>query len=103
MSYYYLNPDKTYRQCDVFDWINQFEHMDMHVGSDMINGFHVSTVCLGINHAWFGGPPLLFETMIFDNKDDRSNIYQYRYSTWDEAVEGHKHAIQWVLDGCIEE
>jgi hypothetical protein len=105
MSHYFLNEDHTYTPCDLMTWAIQFEEMSRnhtkHVGSDRINGFHVSTVWLGLDHAWLGGPPLLFETMIFDNKEDRSDIYQDRYTTWDEAVEGHKRAIQWVLDGCI--
>ena len=97
---YYLNEDKTYRQCDATEWGNQFEQMDRHVGNDFIEGYHVSTVWLGLDHSYFSGPPLLFETMVFKDLED---IYMDRYTTWDEAVEGHKKAIQWVLEGCHED
>ena len=26
--------------------------------------------------------------------------YQVRYTTWHEAIEGHKKAVEWVLNGC---
>lgn len=47
------------------------------------NGYHVSTVFLGLDHSFGEGPPLLFETMVFPSHD------MNRYSTWDEAKEGH--------------
>jgi len=50
----------------------------------------VSTVFLGVDHNWFGGAPLLFETMIFDDIDD---AYQVRCSTWAEAEEMHARAV----------
>ena len=52
------------------------------------DGIKVSTVFLVVDHAWEGGP-LLFETMIFGGEHDE---YQWRYSTWDEAVVGHEAA-----------
>jgi hypothetical protein len=41
--------------------------------------------------------------MVFDEPKSGTDIYMDRYTTWDEAIEGHKKAIQWVLDGCIDE
>ena len=54
------------------------------------NDVRVSTVFLGLDHN-FGrtGPPIVFETMIFGGEHDQ---YQERYSTWDEAIMGHKQA-----------
>ena len=52
----------------------------------------VSTVFLGLDHGYCGGPPILFETMIFGGPHDQ---YQERYCTWDEAVRGH--AVACVL------
>ena len=51
----------------------------------------VSTVFLGIDHAFGGGPPVLFETMVFGGQYSES---QMRYHTWDEALEGHNHACE---------
>lgn len=50
----------------------------------------VSTVYLGIDHSWDGGPPLIFETMIFGGLLDQ---YQKRWTTEDQAREGHQEAI----------
>jgi hypothetical protein len=94
---YYLNEDKTYRPAELMEWAEQFEYMDRHVGNDMIEGKHVSTVWLGIDHGFMGGDPLVFETMVFSEHDPWTDIYMDRYSTWHEAVAGHQKAIEWVL------
>lgn len=92
---YYLNEDHSYTPCDLMTWAEQFEHMDRHVGNDMVNDHHVSTVWLGLNHAYRDNcKPLLFETMVFDKSG--SDIFMNRYSTWDEAAIGHAEAINWV-------
>lgn len=52
---------------------------------------YVSTVFLGLDHSYIGGAPVLFETMIFGGDLDE---YQWRYSTWDEALKGHQEAIE---------
>ena len=51
----------------------------------------VSTVFLGLDHAWNGATPLLWETMIFGGKHDD---YQERYTSYEDAVEGHKRAVK---------
>ncbi len=65
------------------------------VKSDMVQGVHVSTVFLGLDHgfSFFGQSrrPLLFETMIFKGPLD---MYQTRYSTWVGAEHGHAQALQ---------
>lgn len=59
--------------------------------SDLPNGYRISTVFLGIDHAFGdGGPPVLFETMIFP--DGPGGEYQERFHTWDEAIAGHNSA-----------
>jgi hypothetical protein len=77
--------------CTLMEWAEWFEQKGDHrrVALDKKYGIIVSTVFLGLDHNWGGGPPLLFETMIFGGRHDD---YQERYSTWDEAVEGHKKA-----------
>lgn len=56
----------------------------------------VSTVFLGIDHGTGLGygeddKPILFETMIFGGKHDQ---WQWRWSTWNEAVAGHMRAVE---------
>ena len=51
----------------------------------------VSTIFIGIDHRHYGkGPPLLFETMIFNGPLDG---YQWRYASWDDASTGHRAAV----------
>lgn len=50
----------------------------------------VSTVFLGLDHAFGNGPPILFETLVFGGKHDGECE---RYSTWDEAVAGHARFV----------
>jgi hypothetical protein len=63
------------------------------VDETMIGESRISTIFMGLNHAFGGGPPLLFETMIFNGPEDG---YQERYYTWDEAKMGHKTAVELV-------
>lgn len=57
---------------------------------------NISTVFVGIDHRFdVGGPPLLFETMVFGGEYDQ---YTERYSTWDEAEEGHKEIVRRVFE-----
>ena len=97
--FYKLNEDKTFSPCSVLEWCVQRDQMkktnSFHVAQDNINNHKISTVWLGIDHSHGIGPPLLFETMIFNN-DDYSGIYCERHTTWQEAENGHKLAIEWL-------
>jgi hypothetical protein len=53
----------------------------------------ISTVFLGLDHNFFGGKPLLFETMVFGGDN---NEYQNRCSTWEEAESMHQLAVEMV-------
>lgn len=55
----------------------------------------ISTVFLGLDHS-FGddGPPILFETMVFNGEFCGE---MNRYNTWDEADEGHEEMVKKVL------
>lgn len=57
------------------------------------NGVFVSTVWLGLDHSFSGGPPLIFETMVFPaNSLDEKNCQ--RYSTEAEALQGHQEMVE---------
>lgn len=68
-----------------------------HVAFDELPNGRVSTVFLGINHAFSrAGPPLWFETMVFIGAVE---VDMARYTTWDEAEAGHaamlaKHSVR---------
>ena len=61
-------------------------------------GVLISTVFLGIDHGFGKGKPVLFETMMFG---DIVSDYQERYTTYDEAVKGHKFAVGYVIGAFI--
>lgn len=100
MSKYYLNDDHTYRPATLMEWSFQFEELSKagkrHVATDIIHGKHVSTVWLGLDHNYLGGKPLVFETMVFSEHEPNTDIYMERYTTWEEAEDGHQKAIEWV-------
>lgn len=76
---------------DVLEWARWFEAADRQVANTVLpSGVRVSTVFLGIDHSFYGGKPILFETMIFGGMYDGE---QERYSTWEEAEAGHEKAV----------
>ena len=91
--WYKLNKDKTVEKLpgDTYPTDSFFESEDHVVGKDIIDGQLISTVFLALDHSWNGGPPLLFETMIFDGPHDQ---YMKRYSTYDEALKGHNKIVE---------
>jgi hypothetical protein len=73
---------------DVLEWAQKFETMDRRVAETRLFGIcDVSTVFLGLDYSWGGGPPLLFETMAFWYCE--GGYEQERCSTWLEAQEQH--------------
>jgi hypothetical protein len=65
--------------------------------------WEVSTVWLGINYQWFGEPPLIFETMIFEIAESYDLGFTYhesmldfqaRYSTEMQAHDGHWATVE---------
>jgi hypothetical protein len=60
------------------------------VKQEMVGNYFVSTVFLGLDHG-FGGGPLWFETMVFLGAGTED--FSERYETWDEAVAGHERAV----------
>lgn len=71
------------------------------------DSIHVSTVWVGLDHSFFDGPPLIFETMVFTLKDMPyimpsgieywwEGVEQYRYPTLAEAEAGHVKILEMV-------
>jgi hypothetical protein len=105
--YYYLEKDHSSRSCPLDEWSSQLRDMNKndtkHVAHDKIDNYIISTIWLGLDHNYFGGRPMLFETMIFKDNKSFEDIYMDRYFTWDEALKGHEFAIHWVKNGCKNE
>ena|ERR1035437_7692535 len=114
-QWYKLHGKKTVPCTSLEEWAIEFEYSDRTVEKTDIDKVHISTVFLGLDHDMFGDVPILFETMVFYDGDasdadakifDRLNsrgIFGYfkRYSTWEQAEEGHKECVEIVAKMLI--
>ena len=88
-TWYRLNPDHTVTGPD--DSLGLQPIAERAVAKTQVtDDVEVSTVFLGLDHAWGFGPPLLFETLIFGGPYDGE---MDRYSTWEQAVAGHERFV----------
>lgn len=100
--YYKLDENKNVLPSSLEEWSNFIEGRlptnYRHVGDETINGYRISTIFIGLCHNFdpCSGIPMVFE-------GEKSDVYMERYSTWQEAEEGHKRAVEWVMNGCKEE
>lgn len=88
-NYYRLNPDRTTSPCDMETWAQSHRPTKVAHSLLMEEEIQISTVFLGLNHAFDEGPPLLFETMVFADEYPAINQEMDRYTTWEEALVGH--------------
>jgi hypothetical protein len=109
-----LRPDRIAIPVDALEWGVWFSTADRRVATSHLTAptgdrLWVSTVFMGIDHAFGGGDPLLFETMVFGRavieKPDAASyadaIESQHYGTWDEAERGHAEMVRMMLaDGC---
>lgn len=93
----YILVDRVPVPCpDLMRWAEWFETADRTVKWTKTEHHWISTVFLGLDHQHFGGgPPLVFETMSFEEEGD--SVHQDRYSTWAEAETGHDMILREVL------
>lgn len=88
---YILDNRKAVKCDDLMVWAKWFESGDVRrVASTVIGTVRISTVFLSLDHAFGGGEPMLFETMVFGGPLDES---QERCSTWEQAEALH---LTWV-------
>lgn len=82
-----------------FDVIERTGRDPWRVAETNFGRARISTVFLGIDHSFgSGGPPLLFETMIFGGRLDE---FQNRCGTWDEAEAMHNEAVALARSGHL--
>ena len=60
------------------------------IAKDDLDGVYVSTVWIGLSLA-LTDPPLIFETMVFDQEGD--DVETHRYATEAEARAGHERIV----------
>lgn len=100
--FYYLEGRRPVLAKDVMEWRRKFKAQDRTVAHTRITKddskdreVRVSTVFLGIDHAFGPGGPILFESMVFGGP---LHGEQERYHTWEEAVAGHEAMVQRVWE-----
>jgi hypothetical protein len=99
LGFYTLDGHEPVPVTDTLAWAAWMHTADRHVArscwgdADGRELARVSTVFLGLDHSWappgHGGPPVLFETMVFA-PGHRLDQYQWRHTTWDEAAAEHE-------------
>jgi|688.fasta_scaffold525787_2 hypothetical protein len=100
MSWYILTADNQPVAVSVREaskWIEE-NPTKKQIGFDILedengNEISVSTVFLGLDHSWDNKGLILWETMIFGGINDQ---YQERYSSYEDALEGHQRAIDLI-------
>ena len=100
--FYILDKARNIRKTDnPLRWAKWLEKADRVVKHETIKKkrkvYTISTVFLGIARQAQKGPPLLFETMVFDKEGETLPI-QERYSTWQEAEKGHERIRERILN-----
>lgn len=96
MSLYY---DRQGKPLTDDEWSTQFRSQEAKrvAETTLPDGTWISTVWLGLDHSFGAGPPLIFETMVFEkgcaSVPDRDNDMD-RYSTEQEALDGHKRMVE---------
>ena len=93
MDYYILDGEKVIPCHDLRDWAMAMTKSNTSVARNEIRETIVSTVFLGIDHAFDAGKPLLFETMVFGGELDQEQV---RYTTKKAAKKGHKKMVERV-------
>ena len=88
-----LLEDSDYRRVAIGRLLTGVDELADNPGTSM----KVSTVWLGLNHAFFDDRPLeIFETMIFGGPYDGELM---RYATEEDALDGHRRVMEDLADG----
>ena len=81
---------------DPIKWTEEMKNIkNKQIAKKVKNGVTVSTVFLGLDYNFGSGKPLVFETLVFRGKHDGEML---RYSTWTEALKGHKKMCRRVFN-----
>lgn len=90
-GHYIMNEDGSVREgYNLREWAESFEISNRIIQKTKIGKVEVSTVFLGLDHSYGGGPPQLFETMVFGGKLDHETV---RYATLEDAKVGHMKMV----------
>lgn len=100
MSKSYILDGHDVVETDLQTWARWFEKGGRKVAYEEIGDSGISTVFLGIDHSFDGGPPLLFETMVFGGNLDQEMT---RCTTWEEAEAMHRAMCERVRSAASQQ
>ena len=96
MAWYILDennkPVKATSIMEAADWMENNPERKA-VKQEYVGDVRISTVFLGLDHAWESDIPVLWETMIFGGEHDQ---YMDRYTSYEDALEGHQTALNLI-------
>jgi hypothetical protein len=101
-DHWILGDDGEPQSVDLLTWAHWFEaHPEARIvrRDTVAPEIEVSTVFLGLNHAFTGGPPVLWETMVFGGPLD---CEMERYTSKEDAVAGHQAMCDRVAEALRE-
>jgi hypothetical protein len=81
---------------DPIKWAKYIGAAELSVAATQVGEARISTVFLGLKYGRGGGPPLLWETMVFGGP---LNGEQQRYSSREDAERGHRELEARVRSG----
>lgn len=99
-NHYILDEKDNPVVTDLMTWARWFQTANRSVGLTEIGPYQISTVFLGLDHNYAGGPPVLWETMIFTKKhNDPLDQQQTRCSGSREQAEAmHDKMVKLVKE-----
>lgn len=107
MAHYYILRDGVpVATDDVLEW-GRWQETSMPervVAWADVGGYFVSTVFLSLDHAFGGGPPVLWESMVFRSVKegepfDGHDYAARHYTSREDALAGHAELVEWVRAG----
>ena len=92
--------DRQGKEIDILEMGSLHENPNYRcVKQEKVGNYFVSTIWLGMNINFFKErPPIIFETMIYNEEAEEIDGYTERYSTEEEAIKGHEVAVQLCKD-----
>lgn len=99
LDYFILDASHNPVAVDALTWAAWFETIDNRrvaedIGEDRKGKWRLSSICLGFNHSFGNGPPILFETMLFrqdGSADDHCDCW--RFSSWEDCMGFHRRMV----------
>lgn len=96
-DYYTMDENRETHPATHEEWAAWYPTSQRIVALEVVGESRVSTIFLSIDHSYDGGPPLLFETLVFDGPLDGE---MERCGTMDAALQQHAAMVRRVREAA---